>query len=131
MSYMLDTNICIYMMGRPRGPLAARANEHGSELFVSSITVGELLFGAVKSAREAANRLAVEDFLSALQVVNFGIAAADHFGQIRAHLERAGTPCGPYDTLIGAHARSLGLTLVTNNRREFDRMPGLKVENWV
>lgn len=130
MGYMLDTNICIYMMGRPEGPLAARINAHADALAVSSITVGELLYGAVKSTREAANRLAVEDFLGALRVVDFDAAAADHFGQIRAHLERAGTPCGPYDMLIGAHARSLGLTLVTNNRREFDRMPGLKVENW-
>lgn len=130
MGYMLDTNICIYMMGRPDGPLAARANEHGDELFVSSITLGELLFGAVKSTREAANRLAIKDFLSVLRVIDFDVVAADHFGQIRAHLERAGTPCGPYDMLIGAHARSLDLTLVTNNRREFDRMPGLKVENW-
>jgi len=100
-------------------------------LFVSSISVGELLFGAAKSSRQLANRLAVEDFLSVLKVPDFDAAAAAHFGEIRAHLERAGTPCGPYDMLIGAHARSLGLTLVTNNRREFDRMPGLTVENWV
>ncbi len=130
MGFMLDTNICIYMMGSPRGPLAAHANEHTSELVVSSITVAELLFGAAKSSRQTANKLAVEDFLTPLQVVGFDTSAADHFGQIRAHLERAGTPCGPYDMLIGAHARSLELTLVTNNRREFDRMPGLKVENW-
>lgn len=128
---MLDTNICIYMMGRPDDGLALRANRHVGDLFVSSISVGELLFGAAKSSRQLANRLAVEDFLSVLKVPGFDAVAAAHFGEIRAHLERAGTPCGPYDMLIGAHARSLGLTLVTNNRREFDRMPGLTVENWV
>jgi tRNA(fMet)-specific endonuclease VapC len=131
MGYMLDTNICIYMMGRPTGPLVARANEHQSELSVSSITVAELLFGAAKSARREANRLAVEEFLEPIAVMPFDTSAAAHFGELRAHLQQAGTPVGPYDLLIGAHARSLGLTLVTNNRREFDRMPGLEVENWV
>jgi tRNA(fMet)-specific endonuclease VapC len=70
-------------------------------------------------------------FGEAVNVLSFDALAASHFGDIKAHLFRAGTPVGPFDILIGAHARSLGLTLVTNNRREFDRMPGLAVENWV
>jgi tRNA(fMet)-specific endonuclease VapC len=130
MSFMLDTNICIYAMGRPSAALSAKISRHTADLFVSTITVGELLFGAAKSAQEQANRRAIEEFLGGVRVLAFDRTAADHFGQIRAYLENAGTPCGPYDILIGAHARSLNLTLVTNNRREFDRMPGLAVENW-
>jgi tRNA(fMet)-specific endonuclease VapC len=89
-----------------------------------------LHYGAEKSGRRAENPTAIEHFAARLEVLPFGGKAAAHYGQLRAELERAGTPCGPHDTQIGGHARSEGLILVTNNRREFDRMPGLRVENW-
>jgi tRNA(fMet)-specific endonuclease VapC len=127
---MIDTNICIYAMRGRLLPVVREFEARRAEISVSAITQAELEFGAAKSERPDSSRRALAAFLADLQILPFEASAADHFGQIRAHLERAGTPCGPYDMLIGAHARSLDLTLVTNNRREFDRMPGLKVENW-
>ena len=94
------------------------------------ITLAELLYGAEKSARRSQNLRAVEEFGNRLEVLPFSDRAAAHYGQLRAQLERTGLPAGPYDMLIGAHARSEGLILVTNNTREFDRMPGLQMENW-
>jgi len=130
---MLDSNICIYVMkGAPRA-LMDRFNAEEEALCISSISLAELRYGVAKSVvdRREANAAGVERFISRLQVLPFEERAAADFGDIKAALFRAGTPCGPNDLLIGAHARSLDLTLVTNNRREFDRMPGLKVENWV
>ncbi len=127
---MVDTNICIYAMRGRLLPVLRKFEAHRAEISISTITRAELDYGVAKSERPAKSSAALDAFLADLQVLPFDSLAADHFGQIRAHLERAGTPCGPYDMLIGAHARSLGLTLVTNNRREFDRMPGLAVENW-
>jgi tRNA(fMet)-specific endonuclease VapC len=95
------------------------------------ITLGELLYGVEKSARRTENLQAVEQFTARLEVVPFSPRAAAHFGQIRAELAKLGTLCGAYDMLIGAHARSEGLMLVSNNVREFQRMPGLLVVNWV
>lgn len=129
--FMLDTNICIYVMkNRPVG-LLPRFNEMAETLCISSITLSELCYGAEKSARPADNLRAVEQFAMRLDVLPFDARAAHQYGQLRAELERAGTPCGVHDMQIGAHARGEGLILVTNNRREFDRMPGLRVENWV
>ena len=129
--YMLDTNICIYVIrNRPAG-LRERFDELGEQLCISTITLGELYFGAEKSARPAQNRKTVEEFVARLDILPLSADAAAHYGQIRAGLERAGRPVGLHDMLIGAHARSEGLILVTNNRREFDRIPGLSVENWV
>lgn len=129
--YMLDTNICIYVIKQTPLNLLSTFNERQQDLCISSVTLGELHYGAEKSARVADNLLVLEEFAARLQVLQFGASEAAHFGQLKAHLERMGTPCGPFDIMIGAHARSDGLTLVTNNRREFDRMPGLIVENWV
>ena len=129
--YMLDTNICIYViLNRPAG-LRERFNELSEQLCISTITLAELHFGVEKSARVTQNRNIVEEFVARLEIQPFSVDAAAHYGQIRAALERAGRPVGLHDMLIGAHARSEGLTLVTNNRREFDRIPGLAVENWV
>lgn len=93
--------------------------------------MGELYHGAEKSARRAENVTAIAHFVARLEVLPFGDKAAAHYGQLRAELERAGTPCGPHDMQIGAHARSEGFVVVTNNLREFVRMPGLRAENWV
>ena len=131
LAYMLDTNICIYVMKRYPRSLRERFNADAEELCISSITLGELHFGAEKSQRRAENLIEIEHFTARLEVLSFGDKAAAHYGQLRAELERAGTPCGPHDTLIGGHARSEGLIVVTNNFREFLRMPGVRAENWV
>lgn len=129
--YMLDTDICIYVIkNRPAG-LRDRFDQQADEICISTITLGELHFGAEKSARQHQNRIVVEEFAARLAVLPFSASAAIHYGKLRADLERVGRPAGVHDMLIGAHARSEGLTVVTNNRREFDRMPGLSVENWV
>lgn len=129
--YMLDTNICIYVMKTYPPDLRDRFNTLAEQLCISSITLGELHYGAEKSARRAENLTAIEQFVARLEVLSFGDKAAAHYGQLRAELERMGTPCGPHDMQIGGHARSEGLILVTNNMREFARMPGVRAENWV
>jgi tRNA(fMet)-specific endonuclease VapC len=129
--YMLDTNICIYVMKHYPPELRDRFNRLADQLCISSITLAELHYGAEKSARRLENLQAVEQFVARLEVMSFSPRAAAHHGQIRAELERAGRPAGAYDMLIGAHARSEGLAMVTNNMREFERMSGLRVENWV
>ena len=127
--YMLDTNICIYVLkNRPPG-LRERFDELVDELSISVITLGELFYGAENSARRSENRRTIEQFAGRLEVLPFTANAAAHYGQIRAVLRRSGRPAGVHDMLIGGHARSEGLILVTNNVREFARMPGLQVEN--
>jgi tRNA(fMet)-specific endonuclease VapC len=131
LAYMLDTNICIYVMKNYPQELRERFNSLAEQLCISSITLGELHYGAEKSARRAENLIAVEHFVARLEVLPFDEKAASHYGQLRAELERAGTPCGPHDMQIGGHARSQGLIIVTNNMREFSRMKGIRVDNWV
>jgi tRNA(fMet)-specific endonuclease VapC len=131
LAYMLDTNICIYVMKNYPQELRDKFNSLAEQLCISSITLGELHFGAEKSARRIDNLAAVEHFAARLDVLSFDAKAAAHYGQLRAELERAGTPCGPHDMQIGGHARSQGLIVVTNNMREFSRMKGIRVENWV
>ncbi|MBC7135568.1 type II toxin-antitoxin system tRNA(fMet)-specific endonuclease VapC [Oceanibaculum nanhaiense] len=131
LAYMLDTNICIYVMKTYPPALLEKFNALAEQLCISSITLGEFCYGAEKSMRRAENLLAIEHFVARLEVLPFADKAAAHYGQVRAELERAGTPCGPHDMQIGAHARSEGLIIVTNNMREFIRMPGLRVENWI
>jgi tRNA(fMet)-specific endonuclease VapC len=131
MRYMLDTNICIYAIKqRPPEVLAALRSHEGAGLGVSSITVGELEVGVAKSG-SARNARALQQFLEPLSVADFDRLAAAHYGRLRAWLEAAGTPIGPLDLQIAAHALSLDVTLVSNNMREFSRVPGLKLENWV
>ena len=131
LTYMLDTNICIYVIKNHPRDLREKFNASAELLCISSITLGELHYGAEKSARRNENLTAIEHFVARLDVLSFGDKAAAHYGQLRAELERAGTPCGPHDMQIGGHARSEGLIVVTNNMREFSRMPGLRSENWV
>jgi tRNA(fMet)-specific endonuclease VapC len=131
LQYMLDTNICIYVMKHYPPELRDRFNLLADQLCISSITLAELHYGAAKSARQFENIQAIEQFAARLEVLSFSPKAAAHNGQIHAELERVGRPAGAYDMLIGAHARSEGLTVVTNNLREFERMPGVRVENWV
>ena len=131
LTYMLDTNICIYVIRNYPTDLGEKFNALAEQLCISSITLGELHYGAEKSARRVDNLTAIEHFVARLDVLAFEARAAMHYGQLRAELERAGTPCGPHDMQIGGHARSEGLIVVTNNMREFSRMPGLRAENWV
>ena len=131
LTYMLDTDICIYVMKNYPLDLREKFNALAEQLCISSITLGELHYGAEKSPRRVENLTAITHFVARLDVLAFGDKAAVHYGQVRAELERAGTPCGPHDMQIGGHARSEGLIVVTNNTREFSRMPGLRTENWV
>ena len=131
LKYMLDTNIVIYVI--KRRPLAVLEifNRHAGQMCISSITLAELLHGAEKSTRLEHNVRRVEDFVSRLEVLEYGRKAASHYGDIRADLERKGTPIGVNDLHIAGHARSEGLTLVTNNPREFERVEALRLDNWV
>jgi tRNA(fMet)-specific endonuclease VapC len=131
LTYMLDTNICIYVMKNYPPDLREKFNSLGEQFCISSITLGELHYGAGKSVPRVENLTAIEHFVACLEVLPFESKAAAHYGQVRAELERAGTPRGSHDMQIGGHARSEGLIIVTNNRREFSRMPGIRVENWV
>jgi tRNA(fMet)-specific endonuclease VapC len=129
--YMLDTNICIYVIKKRPPELRERFDQLADQLCISAITLGELHYGAENSSRKAENLRVVDEFSGRLDVLPFSTAAAIHYGQLRAALERIGRLPGPHDMLIGAHARSEALVVVTNNVREFERMPGLQVENWV
>ena len=131
MQFMLDTNICIYAIKhRPPEVLAALRRHEADGLGVSSITVAELFFGVAKSG-SLRNRLALQQFLEPLEIADFDRAAAAAYGPLRATLEAAGTPIGALDTQIAAHALALGVTLVSHNMREFARVPGLRLANWV
>jgi tRNA(fMet)-specific endonuclease VapC len=130
LTYMLDTNICIYVMKNYPRALRDKFNSLAEQLCISSITLGELHYGAEKSVRRVDNLSTIDNFVARLEVLPFETKAAAHCGQLRAELERAGTPCGPHDVQIGGHARSEGLVAVTDNLREFGRMPGIRTENW-
>ena len=129
--YLLDTNICIDVIKRRPESLLDRFNENASHLAISAITLAELLHGAEKSSQPQRTLSVVEDFCSRLDVLDYGAKAAQHYGQIRSALERRGTPIGVNDLHIAAHARSEGLTLISNNLREFERVEGLLYENWI
>lgn len=129
---MLDTNICIYVIKNK--PLIVKENflKHDiNYICISSITFAELMHGAEKSQYPEKTRTAIYNFLSPIKVMSFDSNAAIEYGKIRASLETKGTPIGPMDMLIAAHAKSLDLTIVTNNTKEFERIKDLQVENWV
>ncbi len=129
--WLLDTNICIYLIKRkPEAVLRRLRGVDIAQVALSSITVAELQYGVAKSTHPEQNMLALAAFLAPLEVEAFDDAAAAVYGRIRADLERQGTPIGSLDLLIAAHALALGRTIVTNNTREFSRVMGLKVENW-
>jgi tRNA(fMet)-specific endonuclease VapC len=131
LKYLLDTNIAIYVIKRRPIEVMGVFNEHAGRMAISSSTLGELYHGAEKSSRVAQNLAVVEEFASLLEVLPYPAKAAAHYGAIRAALEMAGRPIGVNDLHIAAHARSEGLTLVTNKVGEFERVPGLLMENWV
>jgi len=128
---MLDTNICIYVIKNRPAQLRERFNNIADQLCISVVTLAELIYGAEKSAWPHENLAVVEQFCARLDVLAFAERAASHYGQLWADIERAGQPVGIHDMMIGGHARSEGLTVVTNNLREFQRMPGLRLENWL
>jgi len=132
MRYMLDTNICIYLIKRqPREVIDKFQGIAPGEIAISSVTVAEMMYGVAKSLHKDKNKSALESFLAPLEIVDFDFTAAQHYGNVRAFLEKLGTPIGAYDLMIAAHAISLNSVLVTNNEREFQRIPDLIIENWV
>ncbi len=132
MKYILDTNICIYLIKqRPAEVLEHLQKCTPGEIGLSSITVSELEYGVQKSSRPRENRIALAGFLAPLEILPYDDTAAAKYGEIRFDLEQQGKPIGAMDLLIAAHALSRQLTLVTNNEREFRRVANLKVVNWV
>lgn len=131
MTYMLDTNICIYAIkNKPEKVLQRLKYNLEQGLCISSITLAELQHGVEKSVNSEKNRTALFQFLSIVDILPFDDLAAFHYGEICAYLQKKGTPIGTMDMLIAAHARSENVILITNNTREFDRVPELVVENW-
>ncbi|MBN2341027.1 MAG: type II toxin-antitoxin system VapC family toxin [Deltaproteobacteria bacterium] len=129
--YLLDTNICIYLIKRKFPHLQVRVQrEPLFNIAVSAVTVAELEFGIAKSLYPKKNRVLLFSFLSPFKLIAFGPEDAEHFGLIRHDLNRRGTPIGPYDLQLAAQCQSRDLTLVTNNTKEFERVPELKLENW-
>ncbi len=131
LKYMLNTNIVIYVI--KKRPIRALKvfNLHAGLMCISCITYAELLHGVEKSSKPEHNLRQVEDFISRLEILDYGLKAAAHYGDIRADLERKGAVIGINDLHIAGHARSESLVLVTNNLREFDRVDGLRLDNWV
>ena len=130
LKYLLDTNIVIYTMKNRPQQLKRHFQHHHGRIGISTVTLGELVFGAEHSQQVERNLSDIEAMASRLEVLPFDNNAAYHFGQIRAALYRMGLPIGPYDMMIAGQARALGLTLVTNNVKEFERVPGLLLEDW-
>jgi tRNA(fMet)-specific endonuclease VapC len=132
MKFMLDTNTCIYIIKRKPPDVIERFNQTEiSQIGISSITLSELLYGVSKSSKPNQNQIALMQFVAPLEILPYGDEAAQYYGDLRAHLEKQGTPIGSLDMLIAAHALSIACTLVTNNEKEFIRIPNLKIDNWV
>lgn len=132
MDYILDTNICIYIIKQKPQSVFSRLNEIPSKrIFISALTVAELEYGVRKSSRPDRNQIALTDFLEPFAIFDFDSMAAIEYGTIRYDLEKRGMPIGSLDLLIAAHAKSLNLILVTNNESEFRRVANITVENWV
>ena len=130
-TYLLDTNIVIYVIKRRPVEVLGVFNSNATRMAISVITLAELMHGAEKSSKPVKNLAVVEDFCSRLSVLPYTEKAAQHYGQIRTALEKKGEPIGVNDLHIAAHARSEGLILVTNNEKEFAKVPSLQIENWV
>jgi tRNA(fMet)-specific endonuclease VapC len=127
---MLDTNIAIYTLKSKPASVRSAFERHAGEMCLSTVTLGDLIYGAEKSTQVERNLAVIEGLAARLEVCPFDVRAAMHFGQIRAELARSGQIIGPYDMMIAGHARALGLILVSNNLREFERVPGLRLQNW-
>jgi len=131
LKYMLDTNIVIYTIKNKPQEVRETFKRYDGQMCISTVTLGELIYGAERSTQPEKNMEVVEGMAARLEVLPFGSNDAAHFGQLRAELVSSGKTIGPYDMMIAGHARSNGLILVTNNGKEFNRVPGLRVENWV
>ena len=135
LKFMLDTNICIFTIKNRPQKVREVFRRHSGQMCISTVTLMELIYGAEKSSNPERNRADVEGFAARLEVLRYDPEAAAHTGQLRAELACVGKQIGPYeigpyDQMIAAHARSRGLIVVTNNRREFERVPGLRVDDW-
>ena len=129
---MLDTNICIYIIKKRPIQVFTKLREFSpSDIGISTITLSELEFGVAKSSNPEKNKIALTEFLAPIEILPFDDCAAQEYGAIRKYLQERGTPIGPLDTLIAAHTKSIGCTLVTNNVSEFCRVPELIVDNWI
>ena len=131
LKYMLDTNIVIYTIKNRPEQVRKIFKQHENQMCISAVTKGELIYRAERSSRPEQNLIDIEGLIARLEVAPFEDHASEHFGQLRAELYRIGQPIGPYDMMIAGHARAMGLILVTNNMKAFERVPGLRVENWV
>jgi tRNA(fMet)-specific endonuclease VapC len=131
LKYLLDTNIVIYVLKRRPKEVLEIFNRNASRMAISSITLSELIYGSEKSTNVDKNLEAIEEFISHLEVLPYNAKASQHYGQIKAALEKKGEIIGENDIHIAAHAIGQGLILVTNNLREFKRVPNLALENWV
>jgi tRNA(fMet)-specific endonuclease VapC len=128
---MLDTNIVIYTIKNRPEQVREAFKRHDGQMCISAITWGELVYGAERSSQPARNLETIESMAARMEILPMTTEAATHFGQVSAELYQKGTPIGPYDMMIAGHARSEGLILVTNNPKEFERVQGLRLENWV
>ncbi len=131
MTYLLDTNICVYAIKREPEVLRRLQERSPDDFGVSAVTLAELFFGAAKSSRPQSTRAGVDAFLKPFEVLTFAAEAAEQYAEIRLQLEKAGKPIGERDLLIAAIAKSRRLTVVTHNVREFSRVPNLRVEDWL
>ena len=132
MKYLLDTNTCIYIINKkPPSAVNRIRSKHPDEVSISTITIAELEYGVYRSTCADRNRIALLQFLVPFTIIDFDQSAAAVYGSVRASLETKGSPIGPMDLLIAAQALSQQLILVTNNEREFRRVSGLQIENWI
>ena len=132
MKFMLDTNTCIYVIKRnPPNVIKRFKQTEISQIGISSITLSELLYGVSKSSKPEQNKIALMQFVAPLEILPYDDEAAQYYGDLRTHLEKQGTPIGSLDMLIAAHALSIACTLITNNEKEFIRIPNIKIDNWV
>ncbi len=130
--YMLDTNICIYIIKQKPAKVIERFKQTDiSQIGISSITLSELQYGVSKSSNPEQNQMALSQFAAPLEIFPYDDGAAQYYGDLRAGLEKQGTPIGSLDMLIAAHAISLNSVLITNNEKEFNRVPNLRIDNWV
>lgn len=130
--YMLDTNICIYIIKRkPANVIERLRQSRVSQVGISTITLSELEYGVAKSIKPEQNQFALAQFLAPMEILSYGDEAAQQYGRLRAFLEKQGMSIDSLDMLIAAHVLSIDTILVTNNEKEFSRVPGLKIDNWV
>jgi tRNA(fMet)-specific endonuclease VapC len=129
--YMLDTDTCSYVIReRPIGVLERFRKLSMDQVCISAVTYGELIYGVERSSSKRINRPIVDDFVQHLDIIEWGKQAAERYGKVRAELETGGTPIGAMDMMIAAHAKSIKAALVTNNRKHFAKVKGLRIENW-